>query len=172
MQNGRPGSSHAGCRATEVLTSHARWKVAPDRKGDLMNWKSVSLLFAVSVALGVGSPAALLAHEVPAKVPKAAKDRPNPVPRTDEAVQAGKASYATHCQSCHGASGRGDGPKVKSPHHPPPDLTKVLPAQTDGEIFWKTSRGGGSMPSYGKKLSEEERWQLVHFLKALGGGRE
>lgn len=134
--------------------------------------KSGSKWLTVLAVIGTGSPVALLAHEVPAKVPKEAKERQNPLPRTEETVQAGKSVYVRLCLSCHGASGGGDGPKAKSLHHRPPDFAKVLHGQTDGDIFWKTSKGGGAMPSYGKKLSEEERWQLIHFLRTVGAPGE
>ncbi|MBI5016200.1 MAG: cytochrome c [Deltaproteobacteria bacterium] len=96
------------------------------------------------------------------------------MPETEDALRSGKSVYVRLCLSCHGTSGAGDGPMAKSLPHRPPDFAKVLRAQTDGEIFWKISRGGGAMPSFGKKVSEEERWQLVHFLRVVampGEGR-
>ena len=38
---------------------------------------------------------------------------------------------------------------------------------TDGEIFWKISEGRAPMPGFKKQLSEEDRWQLVHYLRAF-----
>mgnify|MGYP006278069837 CR=1 FL=1 len=57
---------------------------------------------------------------VPAGLPDEA-----PMPfRLDEKQARGKAVYETMCWSCHGASGRGDGPAVRAGSVPPPrDLT-------------------------------------------------
>jgi mono/diheme cytochrome c family protein len=45
----------------------------------------------------------------------------------------GRALYAEHCASCHGASGRGDGPAAGSLRTRPTDLTRY--AQTNGGVF-------------------------------------
>ena len=37
----------------------------------------------------------------------------------------GRSEFARSCASCHGASGKGDGPDVKSLVKPPPDLTRL-----------------------------------------------
>jgi len=50
-------------------------------------------------------------------------------------VDLGKAEYASNCASCHGASGRGDGPFKEFLKVPPPDLTKL------------TKANGGSFPT-------------------------
>lgn len=91
-------------------------------------------------------------------------------------IEKGKELYTDRCLSCHGPSGKGDGPAAASLEHRPPDLTRVLTGQSDGALFWKISIGGGAMPSYEKTLTEEERWQLILYLRTLeepkkGGGR-
>lgn len=37
----------------------------------------------------------------------------------------GRILYLTYCESCHGVSGRGDGPAAGSLRVPPPDLTRL-----------------------------------------------
>lgn len=59
--------------------------------------------------------------------------------------------------------------------HRPPDLTQVMAGQTDGELFYKITQGGGPMPSYEETLTEEERWKIIHHLRTLvraEGGKE
>jgi mono/diheme cytochrome c family protein len=43
-------------------------------------------------------------------------------------------------------------------------------ATTDGGIFWKLTTGREPMPPFGKKLSERERWVLVHYVRSLKVG--
>src|SRR5206468_5264142 len=52
----------------------------------------------------------------------------------------------------------------------PADLRASHTAQhTAGDLFWWISRGfpRAEMPAFGDRLSEEERWDLVNFLRAL-----
>jgi mono/diheme cytochrome c family protein len=39
--------------------------------------------------------------------------------------------------------------------------------QTDGELFYKTKVGRADMPSFAKKLSDEEIWLTVHYMRSL-----
>lgn len=89
----------------------------------------------------------------------------------------GKKIYMKKCRYCHGIDGKGDGPAAEVLYPRPRDLTKArykikttpggtLP--TDQDIFRIISNGisGTSMPAW-TSLSEEERWQLVYFVKTL-----
>jgi len=51
----------------------------------------------------------------------------------------------------------------------PGDFSKpAFQAQTDGEMFYRLSEGRDDMPSFKKKLpDEEDRWNLVNFMKTL-----
>lgn len=40
-----------------------------------------------------------------------------------DAVPSGRALYLTNCASCHGETGRGDGPRAATLRRPPADLT-------------------------------------------------
>lgn len=121
------------------------------------------LAMALALALAGAIPA--VAHEIP-KAPAEAKARRNPVSDDEASIRAGQAVYEKHCLSCHGAMGKGEHHGTKG-NHRPPDLTKVVHRQTDGELFWKITRGGGAMPSYTKSLTEEERWQVTRYLRSF-----
>jgi mono/diheme cytochrome c family protein len=83
-------------------------------------------------------------------------------------VAAGKKLAETNCVSCHGASGKGDGPAAAALNPKPADWTSPrVQKETDGELFWKISNGRGPMPPW-KHLSEKERWDLVTYVKSLG----
>jgi mono/diheme cytochrome c family protein len=93
----------------------------------------------------------------------------NPVPLTMENLQRGKALYDVYCIACHGPKGEGDGP-VTGPKRigAPPSLhTDQALQYRDGTIFHVIDRGVGQMPPYGHLLDREERWQVVHYVRAL-----
>lgn len=114
----------------------------------------------------------LESHAVPAQaswdVPPEADSLVNPVPKAQESVAIGSVIYARRCAVCHGETGRGDGPSSQSLGIPPANLRdSSLAAQPDGRLFWKISLGRGPMPNWDLVLSEEERWHVVNYLRAI-----
>ena len=101
--------------------------------------------------------------------PKEAKALKNPVAPSESALAAGKAIYEKNCASCHGISGDGKGSMAAKLSEKPTDFTDahMMHEMTDGEIFWKISEGRDPMPGFKKQLSEEQRWQLVHYLRSV-----
>ncbi|MBL7111106.1 MAG: cytochrome c [Bacteroidales bacterium] len=81
----------------------------------------------------------------------------------------GKELWAKQCKACHGAKGLGDGPKGAMLKTNPGDFsTAKFQAQTDGELYYKTTYGNGEMPAYGKKVpAEADRWALVDYMRTL-----
>lgn len=74
------------------------------------------------------------------------------------------------CPVCHGPSGYGDGPSAAQLRPKPADLTAPhANAHTAGDLFWWISYGvkESAMPGFGERLSEEDRWDLINFLRAL-----
>ncbi|PYM32534.1 MAG: hypothetical protein DME15_13660, partial [Candidatus Rokuibacteriota bacterium] len=93
------------------------------------------------------------------------------VPYQALSIATGAGLYQTHCASCHGATGAGDGPAGRSLPRPPADLRAPHTAQhTAGDLFWWISQGISQMPAFGDRLTVEERWDLVNFLRALSSG--
>ena len=101
----------------------------------------------------------------------AAKDAaaviPNPMPATAESLAQGKYFYELTCQVCHGAGGAGDGPVgskfiTKAPVDLNEDYTQD---QADGQIFFTLTRGRVAMPFYRDALSQQERWDVVNYIK-------
>lgn len=97
----------------------------------------------------------------------------SPLPHSGATIAAGRATFQQRCAACHGERGRGDGPAAAGLHPPPADLLLHVPQHTEGELYFFIARGipGTAMPAWRAVLSEEERWQLVHYLHALGEGR-
>jgi mono/diheme cytochrome c family protein len=89
---------------------------------------------------------------------------------------AGEALYKTRCAACHGPIGAGDGPTGQKLKEKPSNWTKGegLKGLTDQQVFDTIKKGG---PATGKskamlafpKLSDAEVWNLVAYVKKLGG---
>lgn len=125
----------------------------------------VSILFVIVACAG----AAYLYRQSRWRIPDAAKNMPNPVAQDSDAVAAGMVIYRDRCQNCHGESGDGKGKKAAELSIAPADFTDAgrMGRRTDGELFWQTSQGHRPMPAFKGKLTEEERWQAVTFIRTF-----
>lgn len=100
--------------------------------------------------------------------PASANELNNPLSGISEATNKGEKLFDQNCTTCHGTSGKGDGPTADMLDKRPADLTTLqVQKESDGALFWKITNGKGAMASYKKDLSEEERWQLVNFVRKL-----
>jgi putative copper resistance protein D len=85
----------------------------------------------------------------------------------------GASLYQTHCAACHGRTGAGDGPARPALPRPPADLRAAHTAQhTAGDLFWWITAGipAARMPAFGGVLDDDQRWHVINFVRALGGG--
>ena len=105
----------------------------------------------------------------PWTAPDTFKSKKNPVGTNAASIAAGKALWSTHCKSCHGTKGLGDGSKAAQLKTEPGDFSKAdVQAQADGSLFYKTSEGRDDMPSFKKKIADEDdRWSLVNYIRTL-----
>ena len=84
-------------------------------------------------------------------------------------VARGMPLYAENCVLCHGPYGYGDGQAAASLKVKPADLTgQHLFHHGEGTLFWWVSHGvaGTPMPGFSDQLSENQRWDLLNFLRA------
>jgi len=104
-------------------------------------------------------------------VPEAAKKVKNPLQASAAGMASARAIYRDKCANCHGDTGKGDGPEAAS-HYPPPasflDYHRMH-ATTDGELFYRITKGRRPMPAFESRLTEEQRWQLVLLVRAFEG---
>jgi len=102
-------------------------------------------------------------------VPEEAKQLKNPFQPTAPALKSARDVYADKCAHCHGDTGKGDGQDAGKYDPAPTDFTdaKRMSAATDGELFYKISEGKKPMPVFKNKLSEDQRWELVLFIRSL-----
>ena len=99
----------------------------------------------------------------------------NPLTATDAALDAGALLYQDRkgqpqCAICHGKSGDGRG-ALSGQYDPPPRnfaCAKTINGIADGQLFWIIRFGspGTAMPPH-PKLSDEQVWQLVLYLRQL-----
>ena len=127
------------------------------------------LLFAALLAAIVISIAVALYQNREWKVPEEAKRRQNPIQTSPAALAAARAIYLDKCVQCHGETGKGDGPDAAMYYPSPASLAdaKRMSAATDGELFYEISVGRKPMPAFKKRLTEEQRWQLVLLVRSF-----
>ena len=108
-------------------------------------------------------------QENPWPVPENYKKMKNPVAADATSISEGKALYSTHCKSCHGTKGLGDGNKAAQLKTDPGDFSKAdFQSQSDGALYYKTTEGRDDMPSFKKKIPDaDERWSVVNFMRTL-----
>jgi mono/diheme cytochrome c family protein len=126
------------------------------------------VIFGLFLLVGAGG-AAFLYYQSDWRVPAQIKKLQNPVPRNEEAIGAGMMIYIDHCQSCHGENGDGKGEKAEKLSVAPANFRDAhsMNTVTDGELFWKITHGRRPMPSFKDKLTDEERWQLVIYIRTF-----
>ena len=127
-------------------------------------------LIAVLVA---GSIASVAAQYGGWFIPSGGRDEKSPLSSVPAAVARGKTIFASNCARCHGAEGKGDGPD--SDHAS--DLTDELrdTINPEGVLFYKVWNGHAvqlrtqvdDMPAFQGKLSRDEVWAVVEYLKVL-----
>ena len=90
-------------------------------------------------------------------------------------AKAGKVKYDASCVGCHGKTGKGDGPAAAGLTPKPQDHTdgKIMNALSDKYLFDIIKDGGVAvkkaalMPASGKKLSDQEIWDIVAYIRSL-----
>jgi len=124
-------------------------------------------LFFVSAAVLLLS-ATLVAQPKPWVVPANFKSMKNPVAKGDASTKAGLTIYTKNCSSCHGKAGLGDGVKARALKEFPGDFSKAeYQGQADGDHFYKTKFGRGEMPKYEGKLSDDDIWNTVNYMRTF-----
>lgn len=108
------------------------------------------------------------------ELPDDADKTKNPVASSAESIAKGKELYTErtkgNCVFCHGETGAGNEANLARLRRKPADISNKerMAAMTDGELFWKISKGiTGIMPAGERRMSEEERWHVVNYIRTL-----
>jgi mono/diheme cytochrome c family protein len=99
-------------------------------------------------------------------IPDGAKEEKSPVKNAADGAKKGKSLFAANCAKCHGPLGKGDGPDSKEAA----DLTDEFRTDLnpEGVLFYKVMNGhANNMPAFKSKLTKDEVWSLVEYLKQL-----
>ena len=89
------------------------------------------------------------------------------VPATLGFAQDAAALYKSKCAVCHGPDGTGAttmGKKLGVKNFHSPEVSK----QSDTELFEITKKGKNKMPSYDKKLTDDQIKELITYVRTLG----
>lgn len=97
----------------------------------------------------------------------------NPVASNAASIAAGQQLYNKMCRFCHGTTGKGDSPSAPKDMKPS-NLTDAAwdRGSTDGEIFSVIMEGAGpdfKMKGLKGKISDQDAWNLVNYVRSLGG---
>jgi mono/diheme cytochrome c family protein len=84
------------------------------------------------------------------------------------AMARGEDRYNIYCAVCHGGAGDGDGMTKQYGMLTVANLTDTrLSGYTDGQIYDVVKNGKGLMYGYADRLSVEDRWNVVLYVRAL-----
>lgn len=91
-----------------------------------------------------------------------------PMPVTRELVEHGQKKYGIYCTVCHGGVGDGNGVTklrgmlITTSYH-----DDRLRDMAEGEIFNTLTNGKGLMGYYKDKLTVEDRWAVIAYVRVL-----
>lgn len=109
-------------------------------------------------------PAGVVAQGDPQR--KAASDTPPAV--TQAFIEHGRERYDIYCSPCHGLDGRGDGIIVQRGFPKPPSYGQErLTAAPARHFFDVITNGYGVMYSYAARVTPEDRWAIVAYIRSL-----
>ncbi len=95
----------------------------------------------------------------------------NPYPITDAGMKEVKELYNIYCGICHGEKGDGNGYLMRDggayPAQPANFLLPEFVSASNGRYYHAIMHGKNVMGSYADKLNEEERWNVIHYIRSL-----
>jgi len=109
---------------------------------------------------------------IQAGVPLEYRSVRSPYPNVTKAITGGGALYGPYCASCHGPHGRGDGDAGLDLVPSPALLSRLMDVQgtVDEYLMWTISEGGKpfdtAMPAFKDRLTEDQIWQIVAYMRA------
>ena len=137
---------------------------------------SVLALWAIASVPSWAADRHMMAPRVPADQMEQARALTSPLPESADIVEKGKALYEGKgtCVTCHGTTGRGDGPGAAGLDPSPRNFHHhgFWRHRTEGEVFGVIKHGspGTGMIGFGSMLSDEEIWTIIEYERNFAGG--
>jgi mono/diheme cytochrome c family protein len=91
----------------------------------------------------------------------------NPLPMTMDNLKKGQKIFNTYCIVCHGPTAKGNGFIVPKFPSPPSLNSDKVRNWTDGRIYHVITLGQNLMPSYAGQIQPNDRWAVIHYLRAI-----
>jgi len=91
----------------------------------------------------------------------------NPVKSDERSLKSGKDLFLSLCASCHGDNAKGGGTATASMDPKPANLALAAKEKPASYLYLQMSQGRLGMPIWKKQISENERWDIVNYLKSL-----
>jgi mono/diheme cytochrome c family protein len=131
--------------------------------------KTRGSLFVILLAVIAAAVVYTIEQNRPWSVPEQARQLKNPLQPSDAILKSIRPIYANKCAVCHGNDGKGDGHDASLYDPKPTNFTDAtrMAAATDGELFYKLTEGRKPMPSFKKRLTDDQRWQLVVLIRSF-----
>ena len=106
---------------------------------------------------------------VNAQLAEPSKTERNPFPPDQASLTIGSTVYTEKCQTCHGISGKGDGPSSEALNPSPADLVVHVPLHPDMILFSFIHDGikGTSMAGLGNSLTDDQIWHVINYIRTL-----
>jgi mono/diheme cytochrome c family protein len=106
--------------------------------------------------------------EEPVQRLTAAEAASAPPPVTMQLLQRGRERFDIYCMPCHSPVGDGDGPITRRGFpHPPSYHSERLRNAPDRHFYDVMTQGYGIMVPYADRLTPEDRWAVVAYIRAL-----
>ena len=96
----------------------------------------------------------------------------NPLVASGAASRRGQALFGAFCAPCHGTRGHGDGPVAKVFVQPRNLAAPEIQQHSDGWLYGAIRNGANIMPRHGPDLSQQQRWEIVQYLRTLTEPRQ
>jgi len=91
-----------------------------------------------------------------------------PVPVTLDLVKQGQEDFNINCSVCHGRDGYGEGIVVQRGFPQPPSFhSERLRNAPVGHFFQVITHGYGVMYPFGSRITPEDRWAIISYIRAL-----
>ncbi|OFW00810.1 MAG: hypothetical protein A3G20_05475 [Acidobacteria bacterium RIFCSPLOWO2_12_FULL_59_11] len=98
--------------------------------------------------------------------------RENPLKPDKESLGQGRVLFESQCGMCHGITGDGKGSLAPELGVEMSDLRnpETLKGLSDGAVFAMVTKGKGKMPGAENRLTDEQKWKMVNYMRALPTG--